>query len=215
VVVALEHVGTDDRQVAERPVVLIHVGDLVVRDQRHDVDGVQALHALQPFEAAAVAQVVIRDRHDLGHELAVGETLADALQQLFALSCGRPGAILRRQEGQPHPQRHAQLGNLVLDGRSAAVRIEEFDQAGRIVRLPRLCVTEHHSIQRCASGQHESGDARQRENAAGARDSKLHDDSPFIDVNIGSMRGALSAGVASGATKVAEVARKAPQSSVP
>jgi len=143
VMVALEHVRADDRQVAERPFVLVQVLDLVVRDQRHDVDRVQALHALQAGEAAVVAQVVVGDRDDLRDELAVGEALADELQQLIALDRGRPGAALGRQERQPDAQRHPQLGHLILRGRNAAVRVEELDQARRIVRLAGLVRHAH------------------------------------------------------------------------
>lgn len=186
--------------------------DLVVRDQRHDVDRVQALHTLQSREARVGAQVIVGDRDDLGDELAVRETLPDALQQFVALNRGGARTAARRQERQADTQRHAQLGDLILRRREAAARIEEFDQARRVMGLARGPVRRaQQSTQRGASGQHERGNTCQHDAAAGAKDTGLHGDS-LLDVNrIGSMRGALSSRVAQGTTRSTPVAVKAPR----
>jgi hypothetical protein len=63
--------------------VVVFVRDLVIRDQRHEVDSVQALHALETFKAASSLQVIVGNDHDLCDEFARNEALANLLHQCF------------------------------------------------------------------------------------------------------------------------------------
>src|SRR5690242_4118307 len=97
---------------------------LIVRDQGHQVDTIQALHALESFEAAPLAEVVVGDDHDLAHEMATAEALPNALQQLI-LVCGiqRHAAAARRQKGKTYPQRQTQLRDSILRRQRADARL--------------------------------------------------------------------------------------------
>ena len=134
---AFEHVRADDGQVAQGPAVFIFVRDLIVGDQRHQVDAIEALHAFEALEAALAAQVVVGNHDDLGNEFARRESLADLLQQSFFLrgigtGCG---VAVARQKRQTHAQRQTQLRLGVFGRRRAAIGIEKFHQAGGVLRV--------------------------------------------------------------------------------
>ncbi len=66
---ALQDIGADDRHIAERPVVVVLVSDLIVGNQRHQVDAIEPLHTLEAGKAAPALQIVVGDHDDLRDEL--------------------------------------------------------------------------------------------------------------------------------------------------
>ncbi len=149
----VQDIGSQDREIAQRPVVVIDMSHLIVGHERHQIDAIQPLHARQSLESGVAGQVIVGNDDDLRDESAAGEALADLLQQLLLVRLiQRPGRPARRQECQTDPHRDVQLGNRIARGR-LPMGVEKLDQARGLRGLParRAVRPAHH---RAAARQH-------------------------------------------------------------
>lgn len=160
VTAAFEYVSADNRQVAERPLVVVEVGDLIIGDECHQIDVVQALYSFEAGESAAAVQVVVRNHHDFTDELSILEAGAYAFQQCLPVSSRQCGLLtLRlREKRQANSQWDLQLGDLILHRRRSAIGIEKVNETGRVTQFSAALGGAPHALECCASGQTEGGD---------------------------------------------------------
>lgn len=59
---------------------------LVIGHERHEVNAIEVLHALQPGETALVDKIIVGNENDLTHEGASAEPLANPFQQSLLMS---------------------------------------------------------------------------------------------------------------------------------